>query len=389
MVELTDKPPLSIGRELVVIVLQEVRADRKALHRPSQTLAGSTSLSRQRVILNSGEMIQYFLRPGTDVPFPGSERLPLYKVDEDRLEIPMNAAILGETVALLTSVMWAFTAVFFTFAGARVGSFAVNRVRLLMAVILLGLTLWISQGTPFPPDASPRHWLWFGLSGLIGLALGDSFLFQSFLELGPRKAALVMSSWPIFSALLSYVLLAQALSVMEWLGVLLTLSGIAWVVLEKSNSGGTVAGANSSKGVFFAFAAAFCQALGIVVAKKGLDGTITSLSGTMIRMLTAAAAIWAVTLLAGRAKESVVRMKDGRALFFTALGSIVGPFLGVWMSLVAVEHAKVGVASALMALMPVMMLPLGRIFFGDRITPRSVLGTFAAFFGVVVLFMYG
>lgn len=301
----------------------------------------------------------------------------------------MNAAILGETVALLTSVMWAFTAVFFTFAGARIGSFAVNRVRLLMAVILLGLTLWITQGTPFVPGASPRHWLWFGLSGLIGLALGDSFLFQAFLELGPRKAALVMSSWPIFSALLSYLVLTQTLSLVEWLGILLTILGIAWVVLEKSNSGGAVAGADFSKGVFFAFAGAFCQALGIVVARKGLDGTITSLSGTMIRMLVAAAAIWAVTLLAGRAKESIIKMKDGRALFFTALGSIVGPFLGVWMSLVAVEHAKVGVASALMALMPVMMLPLGRIFFGDRITPRSVLGTLAAFFGVVVLFMYG
>lgn len=301
----------------------------------------------------------------------------------------MNAAMLGETVALLTSVMWAFTAVFFTFAGARIGSFAVNRVRLLMAVILLGLTLWITQGTPFVPGAAPRHWLWFGLSGLIGLALGDSFLFQAFLELGPRKAALVMSSWPIFSALLSYVVLAQALSLMEWLGILLTILGIAWVVLEKSNSGGAVAGANSSKGVFFAFAAALCQALGIVVARKGLDGTITPLSGTMIRMLVAAAAIWIVTLLAGRAKESIIKMKDGRALFFTALGAITGPFLGVWMSLVAVEHAKVGVASALMALMPVMMLPLGRIFFGDRITPRSVLGTLAAFFGVVVLFMYG
>jgi drug/metabolite transporter (DMT)-like permease len=55
------------------------------------------------------------------------------------------------------------------------------------------------------------------------------------------------------------------------------------------------------------------------------------------------------------------------------------------MSLFAVSHAKVAVASALMALVPVLLLPLMRLMFGERISPRAIFGTLASFAGVLVL----
>ncbi len=263
----------------------------------------------------------------------------------------------------------------------------VNRVRLVLGVVLLSITNWFLTGSPLPVDAGLRPWFWFGLSGLVGLTLGDSLLFQSFLEIGPRKAILVMSSWPIFSAIIALLFLGERLSLPEDAGIALTVAGIGWVVLEGGSTSTAQTHPHLMRGVLFALGGGFCQAIGIVLAKKGLDGRVSPLSGTLIRMIVATLGIWGAIILVKGVKNSIKDILDRKAFFYTTLGAITGPFLGVWMSLVAVQHAKVGIASALMALMPVMMLPLSRVFFKERLTRRSLLGTFASFAGVVILFI--
>jgi drug/metabolite transporter (DMT)-like permease len=293
---------------------------------------------------------------------------------------------LGESAALATALVWAFTAVFFSLASARIGALTVNRTRLVLAVLLLGAARWILEGAPLPLSASPRAWFWLGLSGLAGLTLGDTFLFQALVDLGPRKAMLVMSSWPIFSSLMGLAFLGESLGGLEVAGIAATLGGIAWVVAERSAAPAAFSRPEHlARGLLCAFGGAVCQAAGIVAAKEGLREGITSLSGTLIRMLVAAAGLWIVTALMGGVSESLKKLSDRRALLFTACGAVTGPFIGVWLSLVAVNHAKVGVASALMALVPVLMLPLVRVIFHEKISPRALFGTLAAFAGVVLL----
>jgi drug/metabolite transporter (DMT)-like permease len=139
--------------------------------------------------------------------------------------------------------------------------------------------------------------------------------------------------------------------------------------------------------VAFAFGGAVCQAAGIVAAKQGLQGGLSSLAGTLIRMIVASAGILVVTLFMGSIRESIGKLKDRRALLFTACGAVTGPFIGVWLSLFAVDHAKVGIASALMALVPVLLLPLTWLVYRERVSARALWGTLAAFAGVVVLFV--
>jgi len=59
----------------------------------------------------------------------------------------------------------------------------------------------------------------------------------------------------------------------------------------------------------------------------------------------------------------------------------------VWLSLLAIQHAPMGIASTLMSLAPVLLLPISRALFGDRITQRAILGTAVAFAGTAVLFL--
>ena len=281
--------------------------------------------------------------------------------------------------------MWAFTAIFFTLAGNRVGSLAVNRTRLVMAVVMLGGVHVVLFGTVLPVEATWHHWFWFGLSGIIGLMVGDSFLFQAYLDIGPRKGMLVMSSWPIFSAVMALMFLGETLGWVEITGIAITVGGIAWVILERGIDKQQTQSERLGRGVLLAFGGAFCQAAGIVAAKRGLDGAISPLSGTLIRMIVAAGGIWLLTLLFGGIKESIGKLRDRKALAYTAFGAFCGPFVGVWMSLEAVDHAKVGVASALMALAPVLVLPMVRVVFGERVSWRAILGTMATFAGVALL----
>lgn len=293
---------------------------------------------------------------------------------------------MGELAALLTAFVWSFTALFFSLASDRVGALAVNRTRLLFAVVLLACAHWAILGTPVPVDAPAPSWLWLALSGIVGLALGDTFLFQALVDLGPRKAMLVMSSWPVASAVLAFLFLGEGLGLREIVGIALTVAGIAWVILEHgAQNGASVRKERLGRGTAVAIGGAVCQAAGLVAAKRGLTSGLPALSGTLMRMVAAAVSIWLVTAVMRRVRENFTKFADRRALLFTICGSATGPFIGVWMSLYAVTHAKVAVASALMATVPILLLPI--MFFAqkERISARATLGTMASFAGVFVL----
>ena len=295
----------------------------------------------------------------------------------------MDVPHIGESAALATALLWAFTSIFFSLASRRIGALTVNSLRLLMAVLLLGASHALLLGG-LVPRAGAEAWLWLGASGLVGLTLGDTLLFQALVDLGPRKAMLVMSTWPIFSAILAFFFFGELLSAVELLGVVLTLLGIAWVILEKNAAG---SGERQARGVLCAAGGAACQAAGLVLAKQGLASGLSPLPGTLIRMIVAAAGLWAVTLATGHAASAFSKLKDRRALIFTSAGAFTGPFLGVWMSLLAVSRTKVGVASALMALVPILLLPIVRVAFNERVSMRATLGTLLSFIGVLLLFL--
>jgi drug/metabolite transporter (DMT)-like permease len=296
-------------------------------------------------------------------------------------------AYLGEIAALLTSLAFSVTSTMFTLASRRVGSLVVNRMRLILAVLLLSLTHWFLLGSLLPLGAEPQRWFWLGISGIVGLVLGDAFLFQAFVWIGPRLSMLMMSLAPVIAALVAWVFLGERLSLGQVGGILLTLSGIAWVVLERNGSRANK-DRNYGRGILFGLGAATGQALGLVLAKNGLYGDFSPISGNLIRMLAAASVLWLITIFQRQARQTFERINNNRgSLTFLSIGAITGPFLGVSLSLFAVQRSPVGIASTLMALPPVFLLPISYIFFKERFGWGAIAGTIVAMIGVALLFL--
>ena len=145
---------------------------------------------------------------------------------------------LGELAALATSLSFSVGSTTFTFAGRRIGALVVNRTRLVFAAIFLSIMHWISFGTFLPLDATPEQWFWLSISGIVGLVLGDIFLFQAFVLIGPRLSMLMMSLAPIFAALEAWIFLGETLTIGQILGISLTIGGIIWVVIEGNGQSG-------------------------------------------------------------------------------------------------------------------------------------------------------
>jgi drug/metabolite transporter (DMT)-like permease len=296
---------------------------------------------------------------------------------------------MGEIAALATSFFWSFTSIQFTLAGQRIGSQVVNRSRLVLAVVYLSLAHLVLQGELWPIHAEPFRWGWLGLSGTMGLVLGDGCLYQAFLLIGTRRAMLLVTLTPIISTLAAWGWLGETLHPAEMGAVLLTVGGIAWVVLEKQQ--GQEASVESKKqyalGVLLGLIGASGGALGLVVAKQGLTGNFPSLSAALIRMVVATGVIWLLTLARGQVRATWPALSDKKARLFIARGALTGPFIGVWLSMVAVQHAHVGIASTLMTLSPIILIPLSHWVFHEQISPRSVVGTVVALSGATIIFL--
>lgn len=295
---------------------------------------------------------------------------------------------MGEISALIAAFLWAVSSLFFSFSGKQIGASLLNLVRLSFAFVFLVITHTILFGSPIPLEASFQQWSWLGLSSLIGLVIGDYFLFQSFIMVGPRLGMLVMAISPVISSLLAWVFLGEVLSLLQIFGIILTIGGISIVVLDRNDSQNTdYRDHNKWLGILFAIGAATGQAVGLIFAKKGLPPDFSALSGVVIRVMVASIFVWIQALVRKQIKPGIqILRKNIKAIKSAFVAAIIGPYIGVWLSLVAVQFAKVGIASTLMALTPVFHLPLGSIL-KEKITIQSVLGTIIAISGVAILFL--
>ncbi len=306
----------------------------------------------------------------------------------------MIASYVGHLAALATSAAWTGMSISFTMAGRMVGSAVVNRTRLLLALVFVILTHRVVQGTLAPFDAALFRWGWLGLSGTVGLVIGDAFLFQALVVIGPRLSMLLLSLNPMFSTIIAWIWLGEVLDAATLLGIALVVGGVVLVVSDQKNGketgapGGHLTPRQYGVGILLGLGGALCQSIGLVMAKQGLVDNFPALSGNVIRLSVATLAIWTFTILRGRAVENFCTLKENpRALKTLFTGTVVGPFLGVWMSLIAVQKAPVGIASTLMGLAPVLLLPVGHFLFDERITARAIIGTVVAFVGTAILFL--
>ncbi len=230
---------------------------------------------------------------------------------------------------------------------------SLNLIRLVIGLIFLSIYNTIVNGEIFP-IATSFQWFWLALSGLIGFVLGDLFLFRAFIMIGARISMLIMALVPPIAALIGWITLGERLSGMEFLGMGITLSGIVLVMsskieINKGAFGKTLKMGPLVLGSLLALGGAAGQAAGLVLSKKGMQD-MDPFSATQIRIMTGVVGFAIVITVFKRWKHLFGALKDLKAMKFMTLGSFTGPFLGVSLSLLAVQHTDTGIAATLMAL---------------------------------------
>lgn len=290
-------------------------------------------------------------------------------------------------MAIATATCWAFTSLFFSYSGRRVGSQAVNTSRLLFAFIILSLIHWGVYGSLLPLQAGVNRWGWFTLSSILGLAVGDGLLFQAFVLIGPRLSTLTMALVPIFSTFLGWLIFGETVNGRELTGIFLTVGGIAWVVTERRSDQVVVADKQYGLGILLGIGGALGQAAGLITAKFGLVDDFSAFSATLIRMFVAMVLLWGFAAWRGDLGFVVQQWRQRQVLLAMLAGAVVGPVTGVWLSLAAIQLTRIGIASTLMALTPIIILPLTYFFLKERITLRSVVGTVLSLSGVALIFL--
>jgi len=292
---------------------------------------------------------------------------------------------IGELSALLTACLWAGSAMVFASAIKRTGSFQVNITRLILAaiyliifILVLGLDLKLSL----------RQYANLCISGFIGLSLGDTFLFKAFQEIGARISMLIMSLAPAIAATLAYYFLGETISFLGVIGIGVTLFGIGIVVFDRSDrtSEKNIA---SVAGISYALLGAVGQGVSLIFAKMAFqESNVNGFVASAIRIISSLIFLLPLAMMTSRF-ESPLRMlkKDRRAFILTALGAMFGSFLGISFSLIAIGNTDVGVAATIMAIVPIIMLPIVRIIYKEKLNWRAVSGAFVAVGGVALLFL--
>ena len=301
---------------------------------------------------------------------------------------------LGEVAGLGTALCFALSSLSFGLAGRKAGGLAVNQFRICVAVAVLWLWQFLATGQWWPVADSTQMALLVG-SGIVGLAIGDLALFYALAVIGPRISSVLMATSPSMALAVLFCWHGAVPGWREGLGVTVTTIGVVIVLLRQQDGSAWNPGlrpAVRTRAVLAGLVGSLGQAVGLVMAHtamlpaEGLTESVLALGATLIRMLAGCGGIMLVGLLAGQAGawRQVVQQKVVR---HTLAGTVTGPILGVWLSMVAVQQLGAGIASALFVTTPLFLLPITRLAYGAKIGWQGLLGTVLTVVGAAMLLL--
>jgi len=293
---------------------------------------------------------------------------------------------IGEIAALLTAFCWVGSSVSFEYSGKKVGSLVLNLMRLVISLLIITvINFFITDGFR-NLSVSPEAFQALLFSGLVGFVIGDMFLFQAFVEIGARVSMLIMALAPPITAVLSYFILGETLGGMQIFGMMLTFLGIAIVITGKEKGSQKIVVKHPVKGITFAFLGAVGQALGLILSKVGV-AELNPFVATEIRIFAGILGFLLVITFTKKWPSFFKAFKNKTAMVGITIGSLFGPVVGVSLSLMAVKYTSTAIASTLMAIVPILIIPVSIIFFKEKVKANEIIGAIVGVLGVAVIFV--
>lgn len=290
----------------------------------------------------------------------------------------------GEFSALLAAFFWSLSSVVYSQVGQKIPAIGLNLIKGIIAIVLLLLTILV-KGSLFPSVGLLAVGLLL-VSGIIGIAIGDSAFFTTLKCLGPRRALLMETLAPPLTAILAFIFLQERLPLSAWLGILLTVFGVAWVVTEQVGEG-VINSTNWRRGLLFGLLAEVCQAVGILLSHLALTQTeISPLWSTLLRLSGGTMTLLLWLLVQSQNGNLLLKpLRSKRTFAVVGLATFLGTYLGIWLQQTALKFTAAGVAQALSSTSPLFVLPIA-VSLGDRVSLRGIFGAIIAITGIVFLF---
>lgn len=293
----------------------------------------------------------------------------------------------GEIAALSAAFLWAISSILFRKLGETIPPIEMNLLKGVLAIVLFFATLLLLND---PVNNVPTiAVLMLAISGAIGIGFGDTAYFQGLNILGPRRTLLIVILAPAFTAILAVIFLHESVPWTGWLGILVTMGGIAWVITEQKN------GADENRkdlwrGIFFGFMAALSQAIGAVISRWALTQTnVSALQSALIRLIAGVAFILIWILIKRTKIAQWVKPGSTPRLWGTVvIVVIIGTYLAIWLQQIAFQYTEVGIAQTLLATAPLFVLPIA-VLQGEKLSLRSIAGVLLAVSGIGILFLIG
>lgn len=291
----------------------------------------------------------------------------------------------GEIAAIGAAIAWAVATWIYSQFSHRFSALQLNIVKGVIASAMMLMVLPF-EGT-VEPSIETQHLIILAVSGVVGIAIGDSAYFASLKRIGANKTLLLESLAPPLSGVLALLALGSVLSVQSWLGVVVTTLAVTFVIFQPSEANSEM----SWSGVAFGLLASVCQASGVVISHYALvAGDLPPLLGAFIRLTVGVLAVMVVINLFETTpykgiKQHLKELTSGALLWL--IGAIfVGTFLALWLQQVALKHANPAIAQTLIATSPLFILIIYLIK-GQRVSAKSALGTLVAVGGISLFFV--
>ena len=291
----------------------------------------------------------------------------------------------GELAALGAAFLWAVASVLYGQIGQYLSPLRVNLIKNLIALAIILGVLLPGRGQLFS-GIDLFAGILLSLSGGIGIGLGDTAYFGALKHIGARRAILLMILSPPITGIFALIFLGENISVGAWLGVMITVTGVAWVITERDFAE-DVGTNRKTLGIALGLLAAVGQAIGAILSHAAfLHMNISPLRSALLRLIGGTLFVLIFMLVLkdsiGRGYGNLHSFRRWRAMIFTVF---IGTFMGIWLQQISLKYAAAGVAQTLFATSPLFVLPIVAVM-GEYISLRSVFGALLAIAGVGFIF---
>jgi len=293
---------------------------------------------------------------------------------------------IGEVAALTAAFMWSVSSLLWREIKLSAGAMnlAKNAIGLLLMLLHIGVFTIVTQQPAF--TASPSSVGLLVVSGLIGVAMGDTLFFRSLQILGPRIALMMATTSPVFSVILGLVFLHEQLLIIVLAGILLTVAGLIIVLNDRAaaKEAPNLFPGKVAAGVWCGIAGALCQSVGGVLSRAGSQDC-SGLEAAIYRVTVGMIVLVIYYQFHGKLKLILSSVFNWNMVKLLFPATVIGTWMGVWLCQVAYKHSDVAIAQTLLSTCPLFAVPVIWICDGRRLTARGLVGTVVAVGGVILV----